>query len=60
MGFFSGIIETAVSPIKIVTKTATKVFDEDWEMKDALSCGLTKVLEATEEEIEEIKDEFNN
>ena len=54
MGFFSGIIETALSPIKIATKTATKVFDEDWEVKDALTCGLTKVLEATEEEIEDI------
>ena len=60
MGFFSGLIETAVSPIKIVTKTATKVFDEDWEIKDALTCGLTKVLEAAEEEIEEIEDEFND
>lgn len=59
MGFFSGLIETVASPIKIVSKTATKVFDEDWEIKDAMTCGLTKVLEAAEEEVEDIKDAFD-
>lgn len=60
MGFFSGLIETVASPIKIVSKTATKVFDEDWETKDALTLGATKMLEATEEEIEDIKDAFDD
>jgi hypothetical protein len=60
MGFFSGITELAFSPVKVVTKTATKVFDEKWEVKDTLTLGLTKVLDATEEEIEEIKDSFDD
>ena len=59
MGFFSGLVETAFSPVKLVTKTTTKVFDEDWEIKDALTCGLTKVLKAAEEEVEDIKDAFD-
>jgi ferredoxin len=59
MGFFSGITELAFSPVKICTKTAHKVFDEEWEVKDALTCGLTKVLESAEEEVEDIKDAFD-
>lgn len=60
MGFFSGLVETAFSPIKVVAKTTTKVFDEDWEIKDAMTCGLTKVLEAVEEEVDDIKDAFDD
>lgn len=60
MGFFSGVTELAFSPVKVVTKTASKVFDEEWEVKDALTCGLTKVLEAAEEEVEDIKDAFDD
>jgi hypothetical protein len=60
MGFFSGITELAFSPVKVVTKTSKKVFDEEWETKDALTCGLTKLLESAEEEVEDIKDAFDN
>ena len=60
MGFFSGITELAFSPIKLASKTATKVFDEEWEAKDGLTLGLTKLLEASEEEIDEIRDAFDD
>lgn len=60
MGFFSGITELALSPVKIVTKTAEKVFLEDWEAKDALTLGATKVLDATKDQAKEIDDSFDD
>ena len=60
MSFFSGLVETAFSPVKLVSKTASKVFEDDWEIEDALTLGATKVLKAAEEEIEEIKDAFDD
>ena len=60
MSFFSGLVEMAFSPVKLVSKTASKVFEDDWGIEDALTLGATKVLKAAEEEIEEIKDAFDD
>jgi len=60
MGIFSGITELALSPIKLTSKTATKLFDEEWETEDALTLGITKLFEASEEEIDEIIDAFDD
>lgn len=60
MGFFSGLVETAFTPVRIVTKTADKVFNEDWEVEDALTLGATKVLKATSEQVDDIKDSFDD
>lgn len=60
MGFFSGLVETAFTPVRIVTKTADKVFNEEWEVEDALTLGATKVLKATSEQVDDIKDSFDD
>jgi len=58
MGFFTGLTELAISPIKIVSKTFTNVVDDDWEAEDAFTLGLTKVAKAVKDEAEEIEDSF--
>jgi len=58
MGFFTGLTELAISPIKIVSKTFTNVVDDDWEAEDAFTLGLTKVAKAVKDEAEEVEDSF--
>ena len=60
MGFFSGLTEIAFTPVRIATKTVDKVFNEDWEVEDALTLGVTKVLKATSEQVDDIKDSFED
>ena len=58
MGVFNGLMETAISPLKVVTKTTNKMLNEEWKDKDILSLGSTKVIDATKEEVKEINDKF--
>ena len=58
MGFFSGLTELAISPIKIVSKTFDNVINDDWEAEDAFTLGLTKVAKAVKDEGKEIDNSF--
>ena len=60
MGFFKGIGELIVSPVRVVTKTANNVVNKEWSELDACTFGVTKVLEAIGEEAEEIEEAFED
>jgi hypothetical protein len=60
MGLFNGLLETAVSPIRTVTKTVDKAINEDWDDKDFISLGASKIVKAVGEEAEEIENKFKD
>lgn len=58
MGIFDKLLELAVSPIKIVTKTVDKAINDDWDDVDIFSLGTKKILDSMGEEVSEINNKF--
>ncbi len=58
MGIFSGLTELAISPAKIIGKSVDKALNDDWEIEDALTMGLTKLAQAIKEGAKEIDNSF--
>ena len=60
MGFFDGILEVAISPIKVVTKTVDSAINDEWEIEDVCTLGATKVLKSVGKEAKDINDKFDD
>ncbi|MEI7578572.1 MAG: hypothetical protein WCJ58_00875 [bacterium] len=60
MGFFRGLGELVISPVRIVTKTADSMINDDWDDVDILSLGTSKIIKSVGEEAEDIEDAFDD
>ena len=60
MGFFDGILEVAISPIKVVTKTVDSAINDDWEDIDVFTLGASKVVKSVGAEAKDINDKFDD